>query len=76
MWLTGEIFLPSLAATPLIAIDLVARDCPGEVLLGERLNRPAHGYRFVPGGRGLKNESLDDALRRVTLAELNRVFER
>jgi colanic acid biosynthesis protein WcaH len=56
--------------TPLISIDLVIRDAEGQVLLGQRLNRPAHGFWFVPGGRILKNESLEAAFRRLTLVEL------
>lgn len=76
MWLTDEVFRTVINATPLISIDLVVRDCSGAVLLGERLNRPAQGYWFVPGGRVLKNEPLDDAFRRIALAELGCVFER
>jgi colanic acid biosynthesis protein WcaH len=57
-------------STPLISIDLVIRDSFGRVLLGERLNRPAKGFWFVPGGRILKSESLAVAFRRLTLIEL------
>lgn len=56
--------------TPLISIDLVVRNAAGEVLLGQRLNRPAQGFWFVPGGRILKDESLADAFKRLTLNEL------
>jgi colanic acid biosynthesis protein WcaH len=56
--------------TPLISIDLVVRDSSGRVLLGQRLNRPAQGFWFVPGGRILKAESLAVAFRRLTLIEL------
>jgi colanic acid biosynthesis protein WcaH len=57
-------------STPLISIDLVVRDAEGRVLLGQRLNRPAQGFWFVPGGRILKDESLGAAFRRLTLVEL------
>jgi colanic acid biosynthesis protein WcaH len=57
-------------STPLISIDLVVRDAEGRVLLGQRLNRPAQGFWFVPGGRILKGESLGSAFRRLTLVEL------
>lgn len=57
--------------TPLISIDLVVRNSTGEVLLGQRLNRPAQGFWFVPGGRILKDESLADAFKRLTLNELS-----
>lgn len=76
MWLTPKAFRTVIDATPLVSIDLVVRNLAGEVLLGERLNRPAQGYWFVPGGRILKNESLDDAFRRLTLAELGNLYER
>jgi colanic acid biosynthesis protein WcaH len=57
-------------STPLISIDLVVRDSSGRVLLGRRLNRPAQGFWFVPGGRILKAESMTAAFRRLTLIEL------
>jgi colanic acid biosynthesis protein WcaH len=41
-------------STPLISIDLVVRDSSGRVLLGQRLNRPAQGFWFVPGSVFLK----------------------
>jgi colanic acid biosynthesis protein WcaH len=56
--------------TPLISIDLVVRNTAGEVLLGQRLNHPAQGFWFVPGGRVLKDESLVQAFKRLTLNEL------
>lgn len=76
MWLSDETFRTVVGATPLISIDLVVENSRGEVLLGERLNRPAQGFWFVPGGRILKNETLDAAFRRLTQAELGQVFER
>lgn len=56
--------------TPLISIDLVVRNSTGEVLLGQRLNKPAQGFWFVPGGRILKDESIANAFKRLTLNEL------
>lgn len=76
MWLSRKTFQTVVDATPLVSIDLVVRNPAGAVLLGERLNRPAQGYWFVPGGRILKNESLDDAFLRLTFAELGTLFER
>lgn len=55
---------------PLISIDLVVQNKQGEVLLGLRNNRPAQGYWFVPGGRILKDETMADAFKRLTQAEL------
>ena len=76
MWLSDETFRTVVAVTPLVSIDLVVENAAGEILLGERLNRPAQGLWFVPGGRILKNETLDAAFRRLTAAELGHVFER
>ena len=56
--------------TPLVAIDLIVRSAEGRVLLGRRLNEPAKGCFFVPGGRITKNETLAAAFRRICLAEL------
>ncbi|ONH53350.1 colanic acid biosynthesis protein WcaH [Pseudomonas cedrina] len=76
MWLDLPTFQTVVASTPLVAIDLVIKNRRGEVLLGLRVNRPAHGFWFVPGGRIQKNESLDTAFRRITLDELGRTFDR
>ena len=54
----------------------MVRNGRGEVFLGLRVNRPAYGFWFVPGGRIRKNESLDSAFRRITQDELGRPFER
>lgn len=76
MWLTPEAFHTVVASTPLVSIDLVVQNTRGQILLGQRLNRPAQGFWFVPGGRILKNESLDDAFVRLTKVELGQCFER
>lgn len=57
-------------STPLVSIDLVVRNKQGNVLLGERTNRPAQGYWFVPGGRILKDETFEQAFKRLTKIEL------
>lgn len=62
-------FRSVLDATPLVSIDLVVVRS-GMVLLGKRLNRPAQGFWFVPGGRVFKGERLQNAFRRLTLNEL------
>ncbi len=65
-----ETFKTVVASTPLLSIDLVVKDNQGSVLLGKRKNKPAKGYWFVPGGRVLKDESLEKAFRRLLKAEL------
>lgn len=74
MFLDQATFTTVLASAPLVSIDLIVQNSQGEVLLGERKNRPAQGYWFVPGGRILKNESLATAFKRLTLAELGVEF--
>ncbi len=56
--------------TPLISIDLIIRDADGRILLGLRTNRPAQHRWFVPGGRILKDERVNEAFRRITRMEL------
>ena len=63
-------FLAVVDATPLVSIDLIIRNERQEVYLGKRLNRPAQGFWFVPGGRIRKNERVAAALQRISLAEL------
>lgn len=70
MRLADDVFRTVVASTPLVSIDLVVENSVGEVLLGLRTNRPAKGYWFVPGGRILKNETLDAAFTRLAHEEL------
>lgn len=70
MYLSAERFHEVVEATPLVSIDFVVRDPSGRVLLGYRINRPAQGFWFVPGGRILKNETLDSAFERLTEVEI------
>ena len=59
---------------PLVSIDLIIKNAQDQVLLGRRNNRPAQGYWFVPGGRIRKNETLAQAFKRLTCAELDQEF--
>lgn len=70
MFLDQNTFETVIESTPLVSIDLVVLNEQKEVLLGQRLNRPAAGFWFVPGGRILKNESLANAFERLTGNEL------
>lgn len=63
-------FARVIAATPLVSIDLIVRNSQQQVLLGKRLNRPAQGFWFVPGGRIRKNETLRAAFLRLCETEL------
>lgn len=68
--LSAEHFAAVVRDTPLVALDLVVVDSAGRALLGQRLNKPAQGYWFVPGGRVLKDETLADAFSRLLRQEL------
>ncbi|MCP4987743.1 MAG: GDP-mannose mannosyl hydrolase [Colwellia sp.] len=70
MFLEKEIFSTVIESTPLVSIDLVVLNKQGQALLGQRLNRPAKGFWFVPGGRILKDEAMADAFKRLTKDEL------
>lgn len=75
MFLDQVRFSQVIESTPLVSVDLVVENESGQVLLGERLNRPAKGFWFVPGGRILKNENLEKAFVRLTREELGQEFE-
>lgn len=68
--LNPQDFLNVVKNTPLVSIDLVVCSPQRRILMGKRINRPAAGYWFVPGGRIYKNESLPEAFRRISAAEL------
>jgi colanic acid biosynthesis protein WcaH len=70
MNLPEKLFKSVVASTPLISIDLIVRNIHGEFLLGKRTNRPAKGYWFVPGGRILKDETVELAFKRLLYDEL------
>lgn len=61
---------------PLFAIDLVVLNEQSQILLGQRKNAPAKGFWFVPGGRVFKNESLEQAFKRISTTELGIEIER
>jgi colanic acid biosynthesis protein WcaH len=69
-WLDQDTFKTIIDTTPLVSIDLLVRNAEGQILVGKRVNRPARGYWFVPGGRILKNERLAEAFSRLTEDEL------
>lgn len=76
MFLDHETFRTVVGSTPLVSIDLVVENGRREILLGQRVNRPAEGMWFVPGGRIMKGESLDSAFRRIVNEELGVDVER
>lgn len=73
--LSSKKFEVIVEATPLVSIDLVARAPDKKILLGKRVNRPAQGYYFVPGGRILKNESVKLTFKRLLDIEIGVCIE-
>jgi colanic acid biosynthesis protein WcaH len=63
-------FKTVLDSTPLISIDILLKK-GGKVLLGKRVDKPAQGYFFSTGGRINKNETINNAMTRIALNELN-----
>ena len=70
MMLSDIEFLDVVRRTPLVAIDLIVTDGHHHVLVGQRRNRPARNTWFVPGGRIMKEETLDSAFTRIVNDEL------
>jgi colanic acid biosynthesis protein WcaH len=62
--------LEIIKSTPLVSIDLIIKNPSEKVLLGKRANRPAKDYWFVPGGRIIKNETIKQALKRISEVEV------
>jgi len=70
MFLNKNDFSSVIKNAPLISIDLIVKNSKKEILLGKRVNEPAKGSWFVPGGRIFKNETLDEAFNRIIREEL------
>lgn len=71
MKLELELFKEIIKNTPLVSIDFIISNKKGQVLLGQRQNRPAKGSWFVPGGRIFKDETFKRAFIRLTKEELH-----
>lgn len=70
VWLDNDIFTQSIAALPLISIDLCVLSDDSRLLLGHRKNSPAKGWWFTPGGRIRKGEPFHLAMSRIAREEL------
>jgi colanic acid biosynthesis protein WcaH len=69
-FLPEQIFSQSVAALPLVSVDVCVTDAAGNLLLGKRNNAPAKHWWFTPGARIRKNEPIAHALARVMRDEL------
>ena len=54
---------------PIFAIDIIIFRKNYGILMGKRLNEPAKGKLFVPGGRVFKNETREQAFERISKSE-------
>jgi colanic acid biosynthesis protein WcaH len=70
MWLDEKSFIEVTKNSPLVSIDLLVEDGKGRFLLGRRINKPAQGFWFVPGGRILKDQTLKEAFSSIAQREL------
>ena len=64
--------LDIIKAAPLVSVDLVIKSPAEEVLLGKRVNHPAKGFWFVPGGIIVKNETINHAMKRISEREVGK----
>lgn len=55
---------------PLVSIDFIVKNSEDKILLGKRVNKPAKDYYFTLGGRVYKNETLNEAKKRVLKDEI------
>jgi len=55
--------------TQFVSVDLLVKHNE-KFLMGKRVNQPAKGYWFNPGGKVYKNESIKEALKRVLKNEV------
>ena len=67
--LSNKQFQDIIKLTPLIALDLIIY-YKNKIILGRRINEPAKGLFFIPGGRILKGETLEKSCLRLTKNEL------
>ena len=55
---------------PLVSIDFIVRNNEDKILLGKRVNKPAKDYFFTLGGRVFKNETINEAKKRLLKDEI------
>ena len=75
MFLEKKLFSTIIENAPLISIDLIIKNSEGKILLGQRVNKPAKNSWFVPGGRIFKDETMQDAFKRITKDEIGKAYD-
>jgi colanic acid biosynthesis protein WcaH len=74
-FLDKDTFSAVIQNAPLISIDLVVKNSDDKILLGQRVNKPAKNSWFVPGGRIFKDETIQDAFKRITKDEIGKAYD-
>ena len=64
-----DVFKLIVKNTPLISIDFLIKK-ENKYLLGKRINKPAKDYYFTIGGRIFKNETIENAKKRILKDEI------
>lgn len=73
--LSQDDYYQAVKLTQVVSVDILL--CvDSKYLLGKRLNNPAKGYLFNPGGRVFKEESIPDAVKRVFEDEIGPILPR
>ncbi|WP_269611122.1 NUDIX domain-containing protein [Prochlorococcus marinus] len=72
--LSEEIWRTCVDSIPIFGIDMIIFSQKYGVLMGRRINNPAKGKLFVPGGRVYKNERIIDAFNRILISETGLIF--
>ncbi len=68
-FLSNDDFTHVIRLAPLVSIDILVKDPDNYVLVGMRVNEPAKGRYFVPGGVIRKNETIAKAFKRILKVE-------
>ena len=72
--LSEDIWRTCVDSVPIFGIDMIIFSKKSGVLMGRRINNPAKGKLFVPGGRVYKNERIINAFNRILLRETGLTF--
>ncbi len=70
MFLRQEDFATVVRSTPLVSLDFIVENSRGEFLLGKKNQPPGAGLLVCAGRRVQKDETLEAAFERLTMAEL------
>ena len=72
--ISEDVWRTCVTSMPIFGIDMIIFSSKNGILMGRRINNPAKGKLFVPGGRVYKNESIRDAFNRILLTETGLIY--